>query len=59
MVEKINERRNIFVSDELWRRFKGVCVMERKTTGEKIMELIEKELDKKTKKEIEQGGTHG
>jgi len=51
MVEKINERRNIFVSDELWRRFKGVCAMERKTTGEKITELIEREMDKNDGKE--------
>jgi len=50
MTEKINERRNVLVSDELWKRFKGICAMERKTTGEKVTELIEREIDKNAKK---------
>ena len=53
MKETINERRNIFISDKLWRRFKGVCAMERKTTGEKVTDLIEREIIRKDKGEKE------
>jgi len=53
MEEKINERRNILVSDELWRRFKSLCALERKTTGEKVTELIERALERKPRREGE------
>jgi hypothetical protein len=34
------------VPEELWRQFKSVCALEGKTVKDKIIELVEKEVEK-------------